>query len=108
MGSRFYVALVLSLNLLSLSMVRSQNDPCNPLDVRACLSVLGLVQVTVPPNSSSLCCTALQGLGAKATFCLCTALRANTLGLNINIPVAINATITTCGLTNPGSDPRCQ
>nr|XP_007138536.1 hypothetical protein PHAVU_009G217300g [Phaseolus vulgaris]ESW10530.1 hypothetical protein PHAVU_009G217300g [Phaseolus vulgaris] len=97
-----YVALFLSLNLLSLSMVTSQT--CRAA-LSACL--LNLVNVIVglpPPISSSRCCNILQGLGARASACLCNSLRASILGINLNLPLtlAVNTTLNTCGLPNIG------
>ncbi|KAK4425485.1 proline-rich protein DC2.15 [Sesamum alatum] len=53
-----------------------------------------------PPNTP--CCSILGGLlDLEAAVCLCTALKANVLGININIPIALSLLINTCGKTLP-------
>nr|XP_007138457.1 hypothetical protein PHAVU_009G210600g [Phaseolus vulgaris]ESW10451.1 hypothetical protein PHAVU_009G210600g [Phaseolus vulgaris] len=96
------VALFLSLNLLSLSIVTSQTCP----DLSACASLLNWVNVMVgspPPTSSSPCCTILEGLGAQAGACLCNATpRIFNINLRVPIVAAISTTLNTCGLPNIG------
>ncbi|KAL9314522.1 hypothetical protein ACSQ67_019974 [Phaseolus vulgaris] len=99
------VALFLSLNLLSLSIVTSQ--PCP--NMRVCVSDLLDVMVgSPPPTSSSACCGILQGLGVGASSCLCNSLRPSVLGVNLNLPLTnalvlnLNTTLNNCGVNLRG------
>ncbi|KAL8539817.1 hypothetical protein ACS0TY_001428 [Phlomoides rotata] len=57
-------------------------------------------QIGSPPDHP--CCSALGGLlDLEAAVCLCTALKANVLGININIPISLSLLINTCGKTLP-------
>ncbi|KAI7724768.1 hypothetical protein M8C21_014852 [Ambrosia artemisiifolia] len=43
------------------------------------------------------CCSVLGGLlDLEAAICLCTALKANVLGININIPISLSTLISAC------------
>ncbi|WP_369041473.1 alpha-amylase inhibitor/seed storage/lipid transfer family protein [Acinetobacter baumannii] len=47
------------------------------------------------------CCPVIQGLaGLEAALCLCTAIRAKVLSLNVYLPLALEL-IASCGLTPP-------
>ncbi|CAA3028187.1 Hypothetical predicted protein [Olea europaea subsp. europaea] len=62
----------------------------------------GLVEVVVGSPSTTFCCTLLAGLAdLKAGVCLCTAIRANMLGINLNIPISLNLFLNVCGRTPP-------
>ncbi|XP_044485296.1 14 kDa proline-rich protein DC2.15 [Mangifera indica] len=61
--------------------------------------VVGAV-VGNPPDTP--CCSVLQGLlDLEAAVCLCTAIKANVLGININIPISLSLLINTCGKNLP-------
>ncbi|KAK1436291.1 hypothetical protein QVD17_02070 [Tagetes erecta] len=48
------------------------------------------------------CCSVLGGLlNLEAAVCLCTALKANVLGININIPIALSLLISSCNKDLP-------
>ncbi|KAE8055947.1 hypothetical protein FH972_012755 [Carpinus fangiana] len=56
--------------------------------------------VGTPPDAP--CCSLLQGLvDLEAAVCLCTAIKANILGINLNIPVSHSLLINTCGKNVP-------
>ncbi|OVA11034.1 Bifunctional inhibitor/plant lipid transfer protein/seed storage helical domain [Macleaya cordata] len=77
--------------------------PRDTLKLGVCVNLLGgLVGVVVgnPPNPP--CCTLLGGLAdLEAAVCLCTAIRANVLGINLNIPVSLSLLLNTCGRRLP-------
>uniref|UniRef100_A0A3Q7HUZ3 Bifunctional inhibitor/plant lipid transfer protein/seed storage helical domain-containing protein n=1 Tax=Solanum lycopersicum TaxID=4081 RepID=A0A3Q7HUZ3_SOLLC len=68
-----------------------------------CANVLnGPVGAVIGTPPDPHCCMVLGGLlDLEAAVCLCTALKANILGININIPIALSLLINTCGKTLP-------
>ncbi|OEL28833.1 hypothetical protein BAE44_0010146 [Dichanthelium oligosanthes] len=88
--------------------------PVNTLKLGACASVLGgllnldLGQQESPASSSSSsptqpCCQLLGGLAdLDAAVCLCTALRANVLGIvQLSLPVKLSVLVNYCGKKVP-------
>ncbi|MBA0584362.1 14 kDa proline-rich protein DC2.15 [Gossypium raimondii] len=78
--------------------------PRDALKLGVCAKVLnGTVAGVVvgnPPDTQ--CCSALGGLvDLEAAVCLCTAIKANVLGINIDIPIALSLLINTCGKNLP-------
>ncbi|KAJ3689845.1 hypothetical protein LUZ61_019009 [Rhynchospora tenuis] len=77
--------------------------PKDALKFGVCADVLGLikgVKVGSPPTSS--CCSLLGGLvDLEAAVCLCTALKANILGISLNIPVDLSLVLNYCGKGTP-------
>ncbi|GKA30682.1 14 kDa proline-rich protein DC2.15-like protein, partial [Tanacetum coccineum] len=58
------------------------------------------VQVGSPPVKP--CCTLIQGLAdVEAAVCLCTAIKANVLGINLNVPVSLSLLLNVCGKKVP-------
>ncbi|CAN1129404.1 pEARLI1-like lipid transfer protein 2 [Linum perenne] len=56
-----------------------------------------LVTVDVGSLTSRPCCQTLLGLvDMEVTVCLCLALRANVLGIHIDVPVALSMVLSTC------------
>ncbi|XVE57684.1 hypothetical protein DITRI_Ditri04bG0109400 [Diplodiscus trichospermus] len=120
-------ALLLSLNLLFFTLVSSNNVPCPPtpkspkphhkspsapkkpascpkdtLKLGVCANVLNLVNVVVGNPAKTPCCSLIAGLvDAEAAVCLCTALKANVLGINLNIPVSLSLLLNYCGKKVP-------
>nr|GEX98342.1 hypothetical protein [Tanacetum cinerariifolium] len=48
------------------------------------------------------CCTLIQGLAdTEAAICLCTAIKANVLGINLNVPVSLSLLLNACGKEVP-------
>ena len=98
------VALFLSLNLLSLSMVTSQTCP----DLEEC--ALKVVHDVVGfPNPAEPCCEILVGIGAgQAGRCLCEELRSVLPDITSDDPiitVGLNRTLALCGLPDFGQCP---
>ncbi|GKA11137.1 14 kDa proline-rich protein DC2.15-like protein [Tanacetum coccineum] len=90
-------AFVLALNLLFFSLVSlhptspKATCPKDALELSVCANVLkDLVHGVVKGSPPKLpCCTLIKGLvDLEAAVCLCTAIKANILGINLNVPVA--------------------
>lgn len=64
------------------------------------------VQLGTPPRQP--CCTLIQGLAdLEVAVCLCTALRGNVLGYNLNVPIDLTLLVNYCGCRIP-SGFQCQ
>ncbi|OIV96052.1 hypothetical protein TanjilG_27156 [Lupinus angustifolius] len=120
-SSKAYVALFLCLNLtlLSFAMVSSNYIPSYPvpltgpyqkgtcpidtLKLGVCAKVLNLVDVKLGSPPTLPCCNLIKDLAdVEVAACLCTALKANVLGINLNIPISLSAIINNCGKNNSG------
>ncbi|CAI9770326.1 unnamed protein product [Fraxinus pennsylvanica] len=107
------ISLLISLNIIFFTSVSSLNIPCPPatpkkcpkdtLKLGVCSDWLGLVHEEIGAKPSSKCCALLEGLAnLEAALCLCTAIKANLLGIvNLEIPVAISFVIDSCGKKVP-------
>lgn len=118
--------LLLSLNLLFFATaVSSTNVPCPPppkghkhhhppppatcpkdtLKLGVCANLLNdLVHLVVGTPPKSPCCTLIQGLAdLEAAVCLCTAIKANVLGINLNVPVSLSLLLNYCGKKLPSA-----
>ncbi|CAJ1943400.1 unnamed protein product [Sphenostylis stenocarpa] len=120
-------ALMLCLNILFFTVVSSTYVPCNPppkvpkhppvpkppstkygscpentLKFGVCANVLGLIGVELGKPPKTPCCQLIEGLAdLEAAVCLCTALKANVLGINLNVPVKLNLLLNYCGKKIP-------
>ncbi|XP_004245730.1 14 kDa proline-rich protein DC2.15 [Solanum lycopersicum] len=124
------IALVLTLNILFFTMVSSTNAPCPPpphpkphyptptpstpsskgkcpkdtLKLNACANLLGdLLHLVVGSSpAKTQCCSLIEGLvDLDAAVCLCTALKANVLGINLNVPLSLSLLLNNCGKYAP-------
>ncbi|XP_065859328.1 pEARLI1-like lipid transfer protein 1 isoform X2 [Euphorbia lathyris] len=123
------IALLLSINLLFFTLVSSTNHqttPCPPpppqkapkaaspppaketcpidtLKLGVCANLLnGLLGLVIGTPSKTQCCPLLDGLvDLEAPICLCTALKANILGINLNVPISLSLLLNTCGKDVP-------
>ncbi|OAY59999.1 14 kDa proline-rich protein DC2.15-like [Manihot esculenta] len=77
--------------------------PRDALKLGVCAKLLnGAVGTVVGNPPDTPCCSILQGLvDLEAAVCLCTAIKANILGININIPISLSLLINTCGKQLP-------
>ncbi|WVZ86671.1 hypothetical protein U9M48_033420 [Paspalum notatum var. saurae] len=76
--------------------------PVNALKFGVCANVLGLVKGEAGKVPAEPCCNLIKGLvDLEAAVCLCTAIKANVLGLEIDIPVKLSALINYCGKCVP-------
>ncbi|KAF3545721.1 hypothetical protein DY000_02002514 [Brassica cretica] len=97
-------ALLLTLNLLFFSFVTSTKSTCptDTLKLGVCADLLGLINVLVGSPPKTPCCALLNGLAnVEAAVCLCTALKANVLGINLNVPVDLSLLLNYCGKKLP-------
>ncbi|XP_050888222.1 lipid transfer protein EARLI 1 isoform X2 [Lathyrus oleraceus] len=80
----------------------SQKCPKDTLKLGVCANLLGLVNVVVGSPASSKCCALIQGLAdLDAAICLCTAIKANVLGINLNVPVTLSLLLSACQKSIP-------
>ncbi|OAY60001.1 lipid transfer protein EARLI 1 [Manihot esculenta] len=122
------LALFFALNLLFFSLVSACGGGCpspkpkptptpsppkgkcpnDALKLGVCAKVLGdLLNVTIGKPPVEPCCSLIQGLvDLEAAVCLCTAIKANVLGINLNIPVSLSLLLNVCGKKAP-SDFQC-
>ncbi|GMI70127.1 Disease Related Nonspecific Lipid Transfer Protein 1 [Hibiscus trionum] len=128
-GVNASTALLVSLNLVLFALVSSHNvdnnsnasscttnpvvirpgdvlpngqGTCNPLNLGVCLNLLSLVDVELGNIPTKPCCSLIEGLvDLEAAVCLCTAVRANVLGININLPISLNLFLNNCGRRVP-------
>lgn len=76
--------------------------PKNTLKLGVCAKVLNLVNVVVGSPETLPCCSFIEGLvDLEAALCLCTAIKANVLGLNLNVPVSLSLLLNVCGKKTP-------
>ncbi|KAJ4712780.1 14 kDa proline-rich protein DC2.15-like [Melia azedarach] len=119
-------ALLLSFNLLFFTLVSSTYVPCPPppkshnhhhkhppapkptcprdtLKLGVCANLLNdLVHLVVGTPPVSPCCSLIGDLvDLEAAVCLCTAIKANILGLNLNVPVSLSLLLNYCGKNVP-------
>lgn len=77
--------------------------PRNALKLGVCADILKVINGVVigaPPTLP--CCSLLKGLvNLEAAVCLCTAIRANLLGIKLNIPIALSLVLNNCGKKTP-------
>ncbi|XP_020263452.1 14 kDa proline-rich protein DC2.15-like [Asparagus officinalis] len=66
------------------------------------LDVLGLINLNIGKAPKTPCCSLLKNLAnLEAAVCLCTAIKANVLGTNLNIPVDLSLLLNYCGKKVP-------
>ena len=76
--------------------------PKHALKLAACANVLGLVSAEVGHPPAEPCCSILGGLAdLEAAVCLCTAIKGNILGINLNLPIDLSLILNYCGKTVP-------
>ncbi|KAG4135015.1 hypothetical protein ERO13_D08G189900v2 [Gossypium hirsutum] len=76
--------------------------PRDALKLGVCANVLRLVNVTIGSPPVQPCCSLLQGLAdLEAAVCLCTAIKANVLGINLNVPVSLSLLLNVCSRKVP-------
>ncbi|KAH1132992.1 hypothetical protein GLYMA_05G057300v4 [Glycine max] len=72
--------------------------PRDALKLGVCANVLnGLLNVTLGQPLVTPCCSLLSGLiDLEAAVCLCTALKANILGINLNLSISLSLLLNAC------------
>ncbi|KAK7252674.1 hypothetical protein RIF29_36789 [Crotalaria pallida] len=72
--------------------------PKDTIKFGVCADLLGLVNVQLGKPPKTPCCSLLKGLAdLEAAVCLCTALKANVLGINLNVPINLTLLLNYCG-----------
>uniref|UniRef100_A0A6N2K794 Bifunctional inhibitor/plant lipid transfer protein/seed storage helical domain-containing protein n=1 Tax=Salix viminalis TaxID=40686 RepID=A0A6N2K794_SALVM len=123
--STISLALFLAVNLLFFSLVTAKKScpppppkstppppsssssggkcPKDALKLGVCANLLGsLLNVTIGTPPVTPCCSVIEGLlDLEAAVCLCTAIKANVLGINLNIPLSLSLLLNVCGKTVP-------
>ncbi|XP_019171348.1 PREDICTED: 14 kDa proline-rich protein DC2.15-like [Ipomoea nil] len=120
------LTLFLALNLLFFTVVSSTNVPCPPpppkhqppspssssqagkcpkdaLKLGVCANLLtDLLNLVVGSPATTPCCSLIGGLvDLEAAVCLCTAIKANILGINLDIPISLSLLLNNCGKNVP-------
>ncbi|KAL9326695.1 hypothetical protein ACSQ67_007340 [Phaseolus vulgaris] len=83
--------------------------PRDALKLGVCTNVLnGPIGAVVGSPLDHPCCSVLEGLlDLEVAVCLCTAIKANILGININIPISLSLILNACE-KSPPSDFQCS
>ncbi|KAJ8900227.1 hypothetical protein K2173_024867 [Erythroxylum novogranatense] len=116
-NNNYRAALFILLIVILLGLVSSHKlPPCSPtpktaaakcpkdtLKFGVCGSWLGLVKEVVGTKPSEECCTLIKGIAdLEAALCLCTAIKANVLGIiKLEAPVAVSLLVDACGKKVP-------
>ncbi|CAI9771541.1 unnamed protein product [Fraxinus pennsylvanica] len=77
--------------------------PRDALKLGVCANLLGgLIGVTIGTPPKTPCCTLIEGLAdLEAAVCLCTAIKANILGINLNVPLSLSLLLNVCSKKVP-------
>ncbi|KAK4400392.1 UNVERIFIED_CONTAM: proline-rich protein DC2.15 [Sesamum calycinum] len=72
--------------------------PKDTLKLGVCADLLGgLLGITIGTPPKTPCCTLIEGLAdLEAAVCLCTAIKANVLGINLNVPLSLSLLLNVC------------
>ena len=77
------------------------------LKLKVCANVLNLLHLKLGVPAHEQCCPLLGGLAdLDAAVCLCTAIKANVLGIHLNVPIDLSLILNNCGKICP-SDFQC-
>ncbi|CAN4077202.1 unnamed protein product [Withania somnifera] len=81
---------------------KKETCPLDTLKLGVCANVLGLVNVVVGSPPVQPCCSLISGLAdVEAALCLCTAIKANVLGINLNVPLSLSLLLNVCSKKVP-------
>lgn len=77
--------------------------PRDALKLGVCANLLGsLLDLVIGEPPKTPCCSLIQGLAdLEAAVCLCTAIKANVLGINLNIPLSLTLLLNVCSKNVP-------
>lgn len=77
--------------------------PRDTLKLGVCANLLGgLLGITIGTPPKKPCCTLIGGLAdLEAAVCLCTAIKANILGINLNVPLSLSVLLNVCSKKVP-------
>ncbi|XP_004298650.1 PREDICTED: 14 kDa proline-rich protein DC2.15-like [Fragaria vesca subsp. vesca] len=81
----------------------AKSCPRDTLKLGVCAKLLnGAVGAVVGSPPDTPCCAVLEGLvDLEVAVCLCTAIKANILGINLNIPVSLSLLLDGCAKKFP-------
>ncbi|KAF3440020.1 hypothetical protein FNV43_RR18298 [Rhamnella rubrinervis] len=73
--------------------------PKDTLKLGVCANLLkDLLKIVVGTPPKTPCCPLIEGLAdLEAAVCLCTAIKANILGINLDIPLSLSLLLNYCG-----------
>uniref|UniRef100_A0A7C8ZDX3 Bifunctional inhibitor/plant lipid transfer protein/seed storage helical domain-containing protein n=1 Tax=Opuntia streptacantha TaxID=393608 RepID=A0A7C8ZDX3_OPUST len=79
--------------------------PRDALKLGVCANLLGdLLNIVVGTPPKTPCCPLIDGLiDLEAAVCLCTAIKANVLGINLNVPLSLSLLLNYCGKNVPAA-----
>ncbi|WOL07052.1 hypothetical protein Cni_G15788 [Canna indica] len=81
--------------------------PVDTLKFGACSDVLGLISVEIGSVPKKPCCSLVENLvDMEAAVCLCTAIKANILGISLNLDVDLTLLLNYCGKKMTWDDER--
>ncbi|KAL0329577.1 UNVERIFIED_CONTAM: proline-rich protein DC2.15 [Sesamum radiatum] len=77
--------------------------PRDALKLGVCANLLGgLIDLTIGTPPKTPCCSLIEGLAdLEAAVCLCTAIKANVLGINLNVPLSLSLLLNVCSKNVP-------
>ncbi|VVB12087.1 unnamed protein product [Arabis nemorensis] len=77
--------------------------PLDTIKLGVCVNVLNLLNgVTLGTPPVTPCCSLIKGLvDLEAALCLCTALKASVLGINLNLPINLSLLLNVCSRKAP-------
>lgn len=77
--------------------------PKDALELGVCAKLLfGLVNIEAGKLPVAPCCSVLAGLvDLEVATCFCTVIKANILGMNLNIPIVLDVLLGLCGKNLP-------
>ncbi|RDX87450.1 hypothetical protein CR513_31077, partial [Mucuna pruriens] len=81
----------------------AKSCPRDALKLGVCANVLnGPIGAVVGSPPDHPCCSVLEGLvDLEVALCLCTAIKANILGINLNIPISLSLILNACEKSPP-------
>ncbi|GLT78383.1 hypothetical protein SLA2020_499200 [Shorea laevis] len=82
--------------------------PRDALKFGVCADLLGsLLSISIGTPPTTPCCSLIEGLvDLEAAVCLCTAIKANILGINLDVPLSLSLLLNVCSKQVP-SDFQC-
>ncbi|XP_058781029.1 pEARLI1-like lipid transfer protein 3 [Vicia villosa] len=75
--------------------------PIDNLKLRDCVGLLGVINYGNPPFGGKCCALIDDLVDLEAATCLCIALKANVLGIKVDIPINLSLILSACKKTVP-------
>ncbi|KAI9087688.1 hypothetical protein K1719_030320 [Acacia pycnantha] len=77
--------------------------PIDVLKLGVCADLLNSVKVTIGSPPTTPCCSLIAGLAdLDAAVCLCGAIEANVLGIDVDVSGSLDVILNECGKNNSG------